>query len=543
MESNTNWIIVDTETTGFTRPIFAVDIAAQKMKGWDKEGEPFRRIINHGCDISSEASRVHGYTREILERDGELPAKVYEDFSVYVGDLPIVAYNLQYDWNQVLVCEWRRLGIAQIGVPGFCAFKLAQRLLDPVPAGNCKLQTLRQYYRLPENGAHTALGDVLTVVDLIQKVLRPLATNRGLNTWDRIVSFAANRWFPCRIPFGKFKGRMYQEAKESAELLEWLRWLAASANKESSLMGRWYLDQLETASMPNDVFIDVDIDSSDFRTTKVVGMMVYLDPEAELYKRLIEAARHRLVELEIEYGILQSKVDSVRAKLFSALRSVYQTRDSLRILIRYRRSFIERLLADGEESAKATACDYEREADEKDKEYESTASALEGKRELTGDDAMRLRQHWKKLVRMFHPDLHQHDPAKRSTYEKITQAINNARDRGDLEAMESIAKDPQGFIFRQGWTSVSFEADAGLIELRSLYQHLQIKVLEMIELLDSLKSSGELKIFEQIEVDDHALEGIIHAQRETLQLEIAELYLKAERLAKEVQELTGEVPF
>jgi len=26
---------------------------------------------------------------------------------------------------------------------------LAQRLLDPVPAGNCKLQTLRQYYRLP----------------------------------------------------------------------------------------------------------------------------------------------------------------------------------------------------------------------------------------------------------------------------------------------------------------------------------------------------------------------------------------------------------
>ena len=39
---------------------------------------------------------------------------------------------------------------------------LAQRLMDPVPAGNCKLQTLRQYYRLPERGAHTALGDVET---------------------------------------------------------------------------------------------------------------------------------------------------------------------------------------------------------------------------------------------------------------------------------------------------------------------------------------------------------------------------------------------
>ena len=71
--------------------------------------------------------------------------------------MPVVAYNLEYDWHKVLLPEWKRLGIPQIGIPGFCALKLAQRLLDPVPAGNHKLQTLRQYYRLPENGAHTAL--------------------------------------------------------------------------------------------------------------------------------------------------------------------------------------------------------------------------------------------------------------------------------------------------------------------------------------------------------------------------------------------------
>ena len=47
-----------------------------------------------------------------------------------------------------------------------------------MPAGICKLQTLRQYYRLPETGAHTALGDVRTVVDLMQKVLRPLVEKR-----------------------------------------------------------------------------------------------------------------------------------------------------------------------------------------------------------------------------------------------------------------------------------------------------------------------------------------------------------------------------
>jgi Leucine-rich repeat (LRR) protein len=76
------------------------------------------------------------------------------------------------------------LGISQIGIPGFCALKLAQRLLDPAPAGNCKLQTLRQYYRLPENGAPGAQGKVLTLIDLMRQVLRPLAEKR--KTYERL---------------------------------------------------------------------------------------------------------------------------------------------------------------------------------------------------------------------------------------------------------------------------------------------------------------------------------------------------------------------
>ena len=62
---------------------------------------------------------------------------------------------------------------------GFCAVRLALWLLEEVPAGNCKLQTLRQYYRLPERGAHTALEDVATV-------LRPIAEQRGLLTWEQL---------------------------------------------------------------------------------------------------------------------------------------------------------------------------------------------------------------------------------------------------------------------------------------------------------------------------------------------------------------------
>jgi hypothetical protein len=45
------------------------------------------------------------------------------------------------------------------------------------------------------------------------------------------------------------------------------------------------------------------------------------------------------------------------------------------------------------------------------------ACATPGKQELNEDETARLKQLWKKLVRMFHPDLHEHDPEKRKTEE------------------------------------------------------------------------------------------------------------------------------
>src|SRR5713226_6783624 len=155
-------------------------LAAQRMRGWERDGEPFRKLLNQNANVPAEASRVHGYTREILERDGEPPLQVYREFAEYVGGLPLVSFNLEYDLDEVLKPEWKRLGLGAIGSRGFCALRLTQRLLDPVPAGNCKLQTLRQYYFLPERGAHTALADVQTVADLLCSAQSP-----NIVTWIR----------------------------------------------------------------------------------------------------------------------------------------------------------------------------------------------------------------------------------------------------------------------------------------------------------------------------------------------------------------------
>lgn len=109
--------------------------------------------------------------------------------------------------------------------------------------------------------------------------------------------------------------------------------------------------------------------------------------------------------------------------------------------------------------------------------------------------------------------------------------------------LELIAKNPQTFIRQQGWASVSLDPEHGLMELRSLYEHLQAKILEMIETLDELRASAEMEIFREVERDDQAIERIAAAQREELEREIAGLEKEAERVAEEARELAGELPF
>ena len=106
--------------------------------------------------------------------------------------------------------------------------------------------------------------------------------------------------------------------------------------------------------------------------------------------QLTDAIRTHPYSLVLFDEIEKSKVDAIRSKLFGALRVYYQERDSLRVLVNFRKTFIERLLAEGEEAAEATTGDYQREAAEKEREYESTAAALEGKRELGEEERERI---------------------------------------------------------------------------------------------------------------------------------------------------------
>jgi DNA polymerase-3 subunit epsilon len=531
---NSEWIILDTETTGLAAPIFAVELAAQRMRGWLPDGPPLRRMLNHGTEIPPEASRVHGYTREILERDGEPPTEVYRDFDRYVGERPVAAYNLAYDWDDVLLPEWRRLGLSPCGRRGLCLMNLAQRLLDPVPAGNCKLQTLRQYYNLPTRGAHTALGDVETVIDLVSVVLRPLADARGLNSWQHLCRFAETTWYPARIPFGKFKGRLFREAVSDRALHAWLEWLCESSNVRSASMGRWYLDQLET---PVDgTFVTSSVLEA---PTCGTGLVVFAHPDTARLKALIEAARTRLAELETNYTRERHAVSVTQARLFELLRPLFQQRDQLRLRLEYRRKFLDTLISAGEEEAFAGEAAYEQARTERDADYERVAAASAGRRELTDNEAAELKTLWRKLVLLFHPDRYMDDEAKQATYQLLTAEINRARDNGDIDRMREIANDPQGFMALQGWGTVALDDSEDIDKLMRLYEALEGQIIAILEALDAMRQSAEYELHKLATAKSDFLVQVAREQSSLLAQENEALETELQRIEREIAELHG----
>ena len=527
---NIEWVILDTETTGFSSPIFVVELAAQRMLGWQPEGPPFRRMLNHGTAIPPEASRVHGYTREILERDGESPLDVYREFAHYVKTRPVAAYNLSYDWDDVLVPEWQRLGLGPAGTRGLCMLQLAQRLLDPVPAGNCKLQTLRQYYHLPARGAHTALGDVETVIDLGQQVLRPLSEARGLSGWQALKAFSEATWFPARIPFGKFKGRFFREARHDGQLYEWLEWLAASSNPRSAQMGRWCLDQLDATSGGEDYVAGIAMESVSAGT----GLVVFSHPDITRLKALIEAARTRLADLEVTYTRERQMVSVTQARLFELLRPLFQKRDQLKLRLDYRRKYLETLLFAGEEEASAADEEFEQARTQSDAEYERLAAESAAKRTVSEDEEAELKVLWRKLVRLFHPDRFMDDEEKQAVYQQLTAAINRARDEGDIELMREIASDPHGFMLRQGWGIVALDDAEDLDKLRYLYDALEGQVITLLEALDALRHSAEFELHQLVSAQPDVLEKVAEAQSYSLNEENKALETESEKIEAEI---------
>ena len=183
-----HWLVVDTETDGLSQPIHAVEIAAQRMCGWEPEGKPFQILLNHDVPIDPAAEAVHGYSREYLRKHGADPIEAHNLFHEYAQDLPVVAYNLSFDWDRVLLPEYSRLRLPNSGSKGFCALTLSRRTIPESP--NYKLETLKQFFSISTGRSHRGRNDVETLVRLMTNIIKPRLINGGIEGFAAIQKFS-----------------------------------------------------------------------------------------------------------------------------------------------------------------------------------------------------------------------------------------------------------------------------------------------------------------------------------------------------------------
>src|SRR6266446_10661806 len=86
---------------------------------------------------------------------------------------------------------------------------------------------------------------------------------------------------------------------------------------------------------------------------------IYASPELEQLRQLVAGAWARLAELEVNFTKEKSRVDVMQAVLFRQLREHYQRRDRWRLIVDYRRKFLDSLVRGFEEEAKQTESHYE----------------------------------------------------------------------------------------------------------------------------------------------------------------------------------------
>jgi DNA polymerase-3 subunit epsilon len=107
-------IVLDTETTGFDAASGdrVIEVAAIELFNFVPTGGTFHRVIDPEREVPEEATRVHGFTTEMLRgkpRFADIAAELLE----FLGESEVIAHNAPFDFG-FLDAELTRAGRARL---------------------------------------------------------------------------------------------------------------------------------------------------------------------------------------------------------------------------------------------------------------------------------------------------------------------------------------------------------------------------------------------------------------------------------------------
>ncbi len=150
------FVVLDLETTGLSpEKDEIIEIGAIRFSLGAETHPTFQSFVKPDNAISQTITKLTGITQLMVENDGLSATEALEEFSAFIGELPLVTFNAPFDmgflWN-----TGKRHGIA-IKNRYTCALQLSRRAWPELPSH--RLADLAKIANLPDDDTHRALGD------------------------------------------------------------------------------------------------------------------------------------------------------------------------------------------------------------------------------------------------------------------------------------------------------------------------------------------------------------------------------------------------
>ena len=217
-------IFFDTETTGNTEKDFLCQIGYKVYpSSGGNDDTSFTGLYKPPIKIPPEASAVHHITNKMVAdkpsfaESGDLPKikKLFEDKNTVV-----VAHNAPFDLAII-----KKEGI----VPSqfICTLRVARHLDPEEKIDRYNLQYLRYFLDIEIDAtAHDALGDVLVLEKLFERLKKKITTDENVSEEEAIEEMIEISSHPSlfkSFKFGKHNGKQIEEiARTDRGYLEWL---------------------------------------------------------------------------------------------------------------------------------------------------------------------------------------------------------------------------------------------------------------------------------------------------------------------------------
>jgi CRISPR-associated protein Cas2 len=168
-----DYAVVDLETTGLNpEKDEIIEIGALKVVQHEAESS-FSAFVRTAGSVPAEIEKLTGISEQMLLEKGEDLRVIFPRFVDFVGNLPIVSHNADFD------CAFLRYACAECALPLFSnrcidTLSLAKRVVSDVK--DYKLPTLAAYFGIDTADRHRSADDCQTTYRLYEKLINLMNT-------------------------------------------------------------------------------------------------------------------------------------------------------------------------------------------------------------------------------------------------------------------------------------------------------------------------------------------------------------------------------